>query len=87
MLRFLAATTKAADTQKTIASTLRPSGLSLEVKLLLLLLLLQSFMWLNHFKFFSVFVLSLGKLVCCILVKIDFTSVSFKLFLVPRNSR
>jgi len=43
MLKFLAATTKAADTQKTIASTLRSSGLCLEVKLLLLLLLLLQF--------------------------------------------
>ncbi len=42
-LRFLAATTKAADTQKTIASTLRASGLSSVVKLLLLLLLLLQF--------------------------------------------
>jgi hypothetical protein len=34
----------------------------------------------------SLFVLSLDKLVWCILVKINFTSVSFKLFLVPRSS-
>jgi hypothetical protein len=60
MLRFLAATTKAADTQKTIASTLRPSGLSLEVKLLLLLLLLL-------LQFFTV-VESFQVLLCLCLV-------------------